>query len=145
MDRLVGQGKHVEDIYPLSPMQQGMLFHALRDEGSGVYVEQLTFRIDAGLRISAFKDAWNSVQRRHATLRSAFVWEGLDTPLQIVHSIASVPWTEYDLRSMQTADQEARIAAFMREDRARGFDVQVAPLTRITLFRLDEHVPVCRE
>ncbi|MGK3959181.1 non-ribosomal peptide synthase/polyketide synthase [Sorangium sp. So ce118] len=138
VDRLVGTGKGVEDVYPLSPTQQGMLFHVLRDEGEGVYVQQLTFRVTAGLRVAEFEAAWRAVVERHATLRSTFVWEGLDEPLQVVRSGVVLPLAVHDWRGVPASEHEARLSAFLQEDRARGFELAEAPLMRLTLLRLGE-------
>jgi len=143
VDRLVGRGREVEDLYPLSPMQQGMLFHSLRDPTSGVYVEQLSFRVPGGLVIPAFKEAWKQALERHSILRSAFVWEGVEEPLQIVRASLALPWAEQDWRDVPANEREARLSAFLADDRARGFDLTAAPLMRLTLLRLtDEAVQV---
>ena len=138
VDRLAGRGREVEDIYPLSPMQQGMLFHSLRDPTSGVYVQQVTFRIPSGLVVAAFKEAWSQVLQRHPVLRSAFVWEGLAEPLQIVRPRAALPWVEQDWRDLPAEEREARLGAFLAEDRTRGFELAAAPLARVALLRLTD-------
>jgi amino acid adenylation domain-containing protein/non-ribosomal peptide synthase protein (TIGR01720 family) len=139
VDRLVGGGRGVEDIYPLSPVQQGMLFHALRDKESGVYVQQMTFRVEAGLQPAAFLAAWQQILARHAILRTAFHWEEVDEPLQIVQTHAQLSLAEYDLRGVAACDQRERLSAFLHRDRVRGFDLAAPPLMRLSLFRLDEH------
>lgn len=139
VDRLAGSGRDVEDLYPLSPMQQGILFHALREEGSGVYVEQLTFRVEDGLYPATFAAAWQQLMQRHPILRGGFIWEGLDEPLQRVQREAATPWAEYDLREAACTDPQQRLSTFLRADRLRGFDLTKPPLLRMTLFRLNEH------
>jgi hypothetical protein len=73
--------RDIEDIYPLSPMQQGMLFHELYAPDSSSYFEQTSWSIRGSLDISAFTEAWRTVVERHASLRTAFAWEDLDDPL----------------------------------------------------------------
>ena len=63
--------ENVEDLYPLSPMQEGMLFHTLADPGSGVYVEQFCCMLDGKLDMEAFRKAWSGVLERHTALRTA--------------------------------------------------------------------------
>ena len=138
VDRLAGSGRGIEDIYPLSPTQQGLLFHTLRDPSSGVYVEQMTIRIARRLDVEAFKVAWGEVTSRHPPLRTSFAWAGLDQPLQIVHAGVSLPWVEEDWRGAPAPEQQARVEAFLREDRARGFDLARAPLMHMALFRLSD-------
>ena len=79
---------NVEDIYPLSPMQEGMLFHVLAANQTGVYVEQVSCFLKTATSLDKFRDAWKQVVRRHAVLRTAFVWEGIENPLQIVRNTA---------------------------------------------------------
>ncbi|WP_434047551.1 MULTISPECIES: amino acid adenylation domain-containing protein [Sorangium] len=146
VDRLVGVGRaarDVEDAYPLSPMQEGMLFHALRDPASGVYVEQVAFKIPKALVVSAFKEALQTLVARHAVLRTAFVWEGADELLQVVRSGVSLPWVELDWRGVPESEQQERTSSWLAEDRAKGFDAGVAPLMRFTLIRLTEEAYQC--
>ena len=127
--------KNVEDIYPLSPMQQGMLFHTLYDPTSGVYFEQLSCTLTGEFNIPAFKQAWEEVMKRHAVLRTAFLWEGLDKPLQVVRQKVTLPWEAHDWRGLP--NQEERLEAFLEQDRQRGFELAKAPLMRCILIRLD--------
>ena len=76
----------VQDIYELSPMQQGMLFHTLYAPESGVYFEQRNCLLAGPLDVAAFKRAWQTVVERHAVLRTAFYWDEADKPLQVVYS-----------------------------------------------------------
>jgi amino acid adenylation domain-containing protein/non-ribosomal peptide synthase protein (TIGR01720 family) len=143
VDRLVGAGRDVEDIYPLSPMQQGMLFHTLQEPSSGMYFEQLTFRSEGGLDTAAFRTAWEQVLARHPILRTAFVWEGLELPLQIVRPRATLPWTEHDWRALPPEAQQEQLSSLLAEDRARGFDIAQAPLQRLLLIRLTDSAFQC--
>ncbi|MGK3966667.1 amino acid adenylation domain-containing protein [Sorangium sp. So ce118] len=146
VDRLVGVGRaarDVEDAYPLSPMQEGMLFHALRDSTSGVYVEQVAFKISKALVVTAFKEALQMLLARHAVLRTAFVWEGADELLQVVRSGVPLPWVELDWRGVPESEQQERTSSWLAEDRANGFDASVAPLMRFTLIRLTDEAYQC--
>ncbi|XYI02620.1 non-ribosomal peptide synthase/polyketide synthase [Sorangium sp. So ce1128] len=138
VDRLAAASRALEDIYPLSPTQLGMLFHTVRDPASGDYVEQLTFRSPGGLRVDAFKEAWQKVIARHTIFRTSFAWEGLARPLQVVHGHVPLPWTELDWRGVPAREQEERLASFLEEDRRRGFDLAAPPLMRFTLVRLSD-------
>ncbi|MGZ3458229.1 MAG: amino acid adenylation domain-containing protein, partial [Archangium sp.] len=132
------QGTDVEELYPLSPMQQGMLFHALLSPGSPSYFVQTSWRIHTQLDPLAFRRAWTTVVAHNPILRTAFVWEGLAEPLQVVHARAEVPWQELDWRGLSAEEQRTRLEAFTAEDRARGFDLTRAPLLRIALIRLED-------
>src|SRR5919205_487679 len=129
---------NVEDIYPLSPLQEGLLFHTLYTPESGVYFQQLRFRFNGTLDAGAWERAWRRVVERHAVLRTAFAWQGHERPLQVVLRRVRVPWQEFDLRGLPESEQRERLEAFLEEDRRRGFDLARAPLLRMTLFRLSD-------
>ena len=131
--------KNVADIYPLSPMQQGMLFHTLSSPNSGVYVEQLHCTLSGPFDLKGFARAWKKIIERHPTLRTAFIWEGINKPLQIVRQNVALPLTEYDWRELPTSEQDQRFTSFLQSDRSRGFEITKAPLIRLTLIRLSEH------
>jgi len=126
----------IEDIYPLSPMQQGLLFHSLYSAGSGVYVQQMSCTLQGDLDVPAFERAWQRLVDRHAILRTAFVWEDLEEPVQVVHRRVAVPLERKDWRALSAADQEARLADLLDEDRRRGFELSHAPLMRLVLIDL---------
>ncbi|MGE0127957.1 MAG: condensation domain-containing protein [Blastocatellales bacterium] len=130
--------KNVEDIYPLSPVQQGMLFHALYDPKAGMYLEQKTCFLNGDLNVSAFERAWRRVVERHPVLRTAFVWQGLDEPMQVVRQKASLSWMQEDWREFTPEEQQTRSSAFLQTDRARGMELSKAPLMRLALFRLTD-------
>ncbi|SFO82533.1 non-ribosomal peptide synthase domain TIGR01720/amino acid adenylation domain-containing protein [Ectopseudomonas composti] len=120
----------IEDIYPLSPMQQGMLFHALDNPGSGLYVNQISVAVEA-LDPARLQAAWAQVVARHETLRSGFLWQGgLRQPLQVVQR--QVP-TE-----VRVIEGETDVIAFAERDRAEGFDLARPPLQRMSLLALGE-------
>ncbi|MEO0409880.1 MAG: condensation domain-containing protein, partial [Cyanobacteria bacterium P01_A01_bin.135] len=81
----------VQDIYELSPMQQGMLFHTLYAPESSAYFEQRSCLLEGDLDTGAFKQAWQTVVERHPVLRTAFYWEEADKPLQVVYAGAELP------------------------------------------------------
>ncbi len=85
----------VEALYPLSPMQQGMLFHSLHSPDAGEYFRQLSLSLTGELDAAAFQSAWRAALQRHSVLRSAFVWEGVREPVQAVLREMELPWEEY--------------------------------------------------
>ncbi len=128
----------IEDIYPLSPMQQGMLFHTIYAPQSGVYFEQVHLCIEGDFNIPAFKRAWDEVINRHAVLRTAFLWERSDKPLQVVLKKVKMPWSEQDWRSLALAQQQQLLNTLLDVDRERGFEIANAPLMRMALMRSGE-------
>ena len=138
LDALLGHERGVEDVYPLSPMQEGMVFHALYSPGSGMYVGQVGLELEGELDAEALRRAWADVVERHAALRAAFLWEDLPRSLQVVRRGLPLPFHQEDLRAMGEAEQAGRLEDFLREDRARGFELAQAPLMRLALFRTGE-------
>ena len=135
---LAGGRKTIEDVYPLSPMQQGILFHVLYASQPGVYYVQLAWTISGQLDVGAFTRAWQEVIDRHAVLRTVILWENLDHPLALVKVNAALPVIERDLRGLAAEPQAREIERFAEEDGRRGFDLSRAPLMRIALLRVDE-------
>ncbi|BBL77219.1 non-ribosomal peptide synthetase [Methylomagnum ishizawai] len=126
----------IEDLYPLAPMQQGMLFHALAQPGAGLYLTQLAVAIE-GLDPERFKQAWRDALDRHDILRTGFLWrEAWAEPLQAVYRSPVLPVEERDWRGR---DATPEVLAQLRADELqRGFDLERPPLLRLVLARLDE-------
>src|SRR4029078_8551507 len=99
---------NIEDAYPLSPMQQGILFHSLYTPQSGMYFQQMNFRLCGELNVAAFKQAWQRVVDRHPVLRTAFVWENLEQPLQVVGRRVGGPWEMLDWRGLLAGDEKSQ-------------------------------------
>ncbi|HYO90717.1 MAG TPA: condensation domain-containing protein, partial [Pyrinomonadaceae bacterium] len=127
-----------EDIYQLSPLQHGMLYHSLYSPESGVYLEQLSFKLNKDLNVPAFERAWQSVVQRHGVLRTVFVWEDLGEPLQVVLPQVGVNVRAEDWRDLPPGEQGERLAELIREDRDAGFALSTAPLMRLRLIRLSD-------
>ena len=131
----------IVDVYPLTPLQHGMLFHHLRAPSSGVDVEQMVGTLREPLDVAAFERAWNEIGARHPILRTRFRWEGVEAPVQEVLAEAIVPYAHTDLRALGPEAQEAAITRYLAEDRRRGFDFAAAPLFRVATFQIgdEEH------
>ena len=129
----------IEDVYPLTPLQQGMLFHALYDAQPGVDIEQLIFTIQADLDFEAFEAAWQRVVDRHAILRTSFHWEDLDEPQQRVHKNGRLSFCSEDWRTLSSDEQHQRLETYLQNDRKRGFELRQNSLMRVALFQLAEH------
>lgn len=129
----------VEDVYPLTPMQKGMLFHTLLDSGNA-YVEQMSWKITR-LDMHAFADAWDALIARHAILRCAILLQD-GQHLQAVYREARPKWDLIDLRGLSSEEQRRRIEDILRADRTREFELDRAPLLRLSLLRTaeDEHI-----
>jgi hypothetical protein len=125
----------VDDIYPLSPLQEGILYHCLLAPGSGVYVTHAHWTLRGRLDGEALRAAWRHVLDRHAALRTAFVWRDRDRPLQVVRGDLPLPWTVHDWRERGPDEVEPAFDALLAADRAAGFRPEAAPLCRMVLVR----------
>ncbi|HEX8821363.1 MAG TPA: amino acid adenylation domain-containing protein, partial [Archangium sp.] len=132
--------RSIEDVYPLSPLQQGMLFHVLHASSTGMYLNQLSWELHGPLDVTALSRAWQETVARHAILRSAFFWEGLEEPLQVVLRDVQLPLRSEDWREVPISEREARFAAWIQADRRRGLKLERAPLLRFALLRMGERV-----
>jgi surfactin family lipopeptide synthetase C len=124
----------IEDIYELSPLQQGMLFHTLHAPKSALYFEQEVFSVEGGLHMAAFAECWQHVMRRHPVLRTSFHWSGLEKPLQVVHREATVPIQWTNLRHLSTETQDRTLETYLAADRQRALNLEVAPVMRLQVF-----------
>ena len=137
LDRLPGSHSQIEDLYPLAPTQQGLLFHSLYQPGRGEYVVQLHCRLEGRLDRDLLQRAWSHAVQRHPALRTSFLWEELEEPLQAVHPSLAPLWEELDWS--EPADlQEERLQAKLQSEREKGFDPSRPPLTRLSLIRLGD-------
>ncbi|MDR7286094.1 amino acid adenylation domain-containing protein/non-ribosomal peptide synthase protein (TIGR01720 family) [Pseudomonas corrugata] len=126
----------LQDLYPLSPMQQGMLFHCLDSPELNPYVNQLSVAVD-GLQVPRFRAAWQALVERHEVLRAAFRWrDGLADPLQAVFADVELPIEELDWR--ERSDTEQALSELAAAEQAKGFDLSCPPLMRFILVRLGD-------
>ena len=134
--RLGGRQRDIETLCELSPMQQALLFHSLYSLGSGVYMMQISLRLSGRLDVAAFLRSWQRAIERHGLLRTGFSWEKLEKPLQVVYQHVDLPVERASWGGLDAAEQRARLAAYLDEDRERGFNLTAAPLMRLALFDL---------
>ncbi|MEH2221468.1 MAG: amino acid adenylation domain-containing protein [Nostoc sp.] len=134
------QSKNVESIYPLSPMQQGMLFHSIYAPDSGVYCTQTLITICAPINVVAFKRAWEKVVERYSVLRTLFLWEKRQQPLQVVRKQVDLPWYDLDWRNLSLSEheQQERLDSLLQTERQKGFQLNQAPLMRCHLIQLSD-------
>ncbi|MEV0703323.1 amino acid adenylation domain-containing protein, partial [Saccharopolyspora sp. NPDC050389] len=126
------------DVLPLSPLQEGLLFHALH-QGSGPdeYVVQVVLELDGPLRAAELRGAAEAILRRHPNLSAAFWFEGVDSPVQVIPRSVTLPWAEFDLRGRTVDEQRAERERLLLEQREAGFDLFDPPLLRFALIRLE--------
>ncbi|WP_156724638.1 non-ribosomal peptide synthetase, partial [Streptomyces apocyni] len=137
IDLLETTHPHIQDVLPLTPLQEGLLFHAqFDDEAPDVYTVQFTFDLEGPLDIDVLRSAAGALLERHPNLRAGFHRAGLDRPVQIIPAGVTLPWSEVDLSALDDDARTAELARLLDEDRGRRFDVAAPPLLRFTLVRL---------
>ncbi|MGK5545510.1 condensation domain-containing protein, partial [Streptomyces sp. URMC 127] len=123
----------LQDVLPLSPLQEGLLFHAVYDAATpDAYAVQVAFDLEGPLDTGALRAAAEGLLRRHANLRAAFRQRGQGRPVQVIPREVAVPWREADLTGH--GDPGPELARLLAEDRARRFDPARPPLLRFTLY-----------
>ncbi|MBO1013728.1 amino acid adenylation domain-containing protein [Achromobacter sp. SD115] len=140
IDALCLDPANVEDIYPLAPMQQGLLLHTLINAGAGMYLMQDQYHIDAAIDADAFERAWNDVVQRHEALRTGFMWQAGKTPLQIVYRSVPSPVQTLDWSGLEKSEAERKLDEMLRLELAEGFDFSRPPLMRLRLIQLADGV-----
>ena len=131
--------QNVTDIYPLSPLQQDMLFDTVYASKRSAYVAYVTFRVHGDLHVALFKQAWQKIMERHPVLRTAFVWERVKKPVQVVRTEVVLPWDDRDWNGLDEEEQERQLQQYLDEELRRGFNPGQAPLTRVALVRLRDN------
>ena len=134
---------NIEDLYPLAPLQRGLLFHSLYNSDRNAYFTQEVWTLRGELNVAHLEDSWQRVIERHSVLRTSFVWEGVDEPLQLVYKRITLPFIKHDWRAIPAAEQEQRLTLLLEEDRRHPFDLSEAPLMRLILIHLDQDTHQC--
>ncbi len=132
--------KNIESVYTLSPMQQGMIFHSIYSSESSVYFEQTTFKISGEFNIAAFKESVEEAVKRNPVLRTSFVFKKIEKMLQVVHKSVEVPIEELDWIEFSEDQIDVKFTEFLKNDRAKGFNLSKAPLLRLTVIRVKKQV-----
>ena len=123
--------------FPLSPMQQGMLFHYLKEPHSGVDIEQIVVHLPEKIEARRLEMAWQWLVQRHDILRTKFAWEGNETQQEVLPEVR-VPFVVHEERGLSERVRDERLREFLQADRVRGFDLSEAPMLRQTLFQWGE-------
>ncbi len=128
----------LEARYPLSSMQQGMLFHSSFEEQPGYYIEQVVCHLREVIKISALIQSWQQVLERHPVLRTSFCLDETSQLQQLVHRQVELPFVQQDWQNLSKVDQCEKLAGYLRHDRQRGFEIDEIPLMRLALFQRNE-------
>ncbi|MFK4156070.1 amino acid adenylation domain-containing protein [Streptomyces fungicidicus] len=128
----------IEDILPVTPLQEGLLFHARyeADGGVDVYTVQLVLDLEGRLDADRLHAAARELIQRHPNLRAGFVAGEFEESLQVIPSTVEIPWREHDLEGAPAHTHEAEAGRLADEDRLRRFDLGEPPLMRFLLVRM---------
>jgi amino acid adenylation domain-containing protein/non-ribosomal peptide synthase protein (TIGR01720 family) len=126
----------VQDIYPLSPLQHGLLFHSVYAQESSSYLQQVSWRFNGQLQVDCWQQAWQQLIQRHPILRTGFDWPGAEQPLQVVFDQVPFVWQDIDYSGKDQAEQMRLVESFLQQDRQEPFDIKAMPLVRFALLRL---------
>jgi len=125
----------IEDAFPLSPTQQGMLFHMLANPESDVYTSYVTARLTGQLDVQRLKQAWQKTLQNHELLRASFLWEGLDEPVQVIHRTVDLTWRTESTSELSDSEHVKAVSDAIRQERTQSLDLSCAPLMRLTLIQ----------
>jgi len=136
VDSLQLDARRVEHVYPLAPMQQGLLLHTLLNAGAGMYLMQDRYRFETEIDVDAFTRAWDCVVQRHEALRTGFTWHGDETQLQVVYRDVLSAVQFFDWRGMGEQAAQQQLEKMLQQELAEGFDLARPPLMRLRLVQL---------
>ncbi|OUR88831.1 hypothetical protein A9Q81_23000 [Gammaproteobacteria bacterium 42_54_T18] len=124
---------NIQSIYPLSPMQEGMLFHSVYQPESAFYIDQMELQVDGGIDLEILTKAWQRVVARHDILRTAFIYKGVQKPIQVVFDNVNVDIDVYD---WSQDDGDMTFPKWLVADKAKGFEFSDPGLFRFSWFIL---------
>ncbi|MBD3267592.1 amino acid adenylation domain-containing protein, partial [bacterium] len=132
--------EQIETILPLTPMQEGILYHSIADENSNAYFEQFTYRIRGPLDSKIFEQTWNKLAKRHTALRTAILFEQTKEPVQAVLRERAIPFTYQDCRHLKQEEQRQKLEELQNQDRHHGFNLSQEPLMRMTVLQMEDGI-----
>ena len=129
--------KNIEDIMALTPVQEGMLFHYLKEPGSLQYFEQLCLDLSGNIDNKWFEQAWNVIIDTNEMLRTVFRWKNVEKPVQVVLKTHPLKLRYYDFSIMDSSERKKIIDKTIKKDRQEKFDFSHVPF-RVTLCKIEE-------
>ncbi|MFF1698767.1 amino acid adenylation domain-containing protein [Streptomyces sp. NPDC058257] len=130
----------VEDVWPLSPLQEGMLFHAaFDDQGPDVYTVQSALDIEGPVDPARLRASWEALLTRHAALRACFRQVSGAQMVQVIARDVVLPWRTKDVSGLAESDEPAALEHLAESERAEPFDLAAPPLLRLLLIRRGAH------
>ncbi|WP_152379828.1 non-ribosomal peptide synthetase [Paenibacillus brasilensis] len=130
--------KNIKDMYELSPLQKGILYHYLQDSKSNAYFEQMVLSFTGSVDVPIFEKSINALIQKYDILRTAFIHSSFNTPIQLVLKERPTTLIFKDLSCMDRSEQQLYLEGFKLKDREISFDLQSDVLIRFALFQLNE-------
>ncbi|MGD7014474.1 condensation domain-containing protein, partial [Bacillus pumilus] len=130
---------NIKDMYKMSPLQEGILFHSLYDKENSdslPYINQTSFLIKGPLKLAYFRKSWGYIVDRYEIFHTMFLWEEIDNPLQVVLKSTKFNVNFQDWTSYSIDEQKEKLKTFLKADRRRKFSLEEAPLMRVTVLQL---------
>ena len=125
-------------IYPLTPLQEGMLFHFLNEDEQNQYCGQIYFTCKGQLNIDALKLSWQEVINNNDILRTKFIWKNVAHPVQVVTPFVKIPWFYNDFSNLELNQQDEKIIEYLLQDRLTKFDLDKPCIMRLHLIKLSD-------
>ncbi|PWU05288.1 MAG: hypothetical protein C5B43_03560, partial [Verrucomicrobia bacterium] len=130
---------NVQAIYPLIPIQEGLLFHAIHDAKSHAYFIQTHWRCKGKYNAQAMREAWEILMQNHELLRASFLWENVDYPIQIIHKKSKIAFLEQDWRVFLPEEQERKLNEYFSQDCELGVDFKKPPFMRFVTIQMSDN------
>lgn len=140
LESINNESINIEYSYPLTPLQQGMLFHYLSDKSSGIEIDQMVCKLSESVDLPLMQKAWNEVIAHYDVCRTFFVWQNVDDPVQAVSSKSAIKINVYNWDNVSDRELKQKLADFLKNDRYIGFDLSKAPLMRLNLIRISNEL-----
>lgn len=138
-NEIVPDIKDVQAVYPLTPIQEGFLFHAIYESKSCAYFIQTHWRSKGKYNPKAMCEAWAALINNHELLRASYLWEELKYPIQIIYKQAKIAFQEEDWKVFSPEEQEAKLNEYFVNDRELGVDFKKPPFMRFAVIQLSEY------
>ncbi|WP_275667432.1 non-ribosomal peptide synthetase [Bacillus swezeyi] len=128
----------IENIYPLANMQKGMLFHAIKDQTSSAYFQQIVIDLKGQIHADILEASFNDIIKRHEILRASFEYEVVEEPRQIISAERKIAFKSIDLTEHNNVQKEILTEKYLKEDKEKGFDLGSESLMRACLIRMND-------
>lgn len=128
----------IQNVYGVTPMQEGMIFHSLLDQKSQTYLQQFSFLVSMTIDLELFEQSINEVINKYEALRTNYIYKDVKKPLQVVLKKRTLKTVYKDISGLDKDEQLSVINEFINKDRVKGFDLAKEILIRVKIFKVEE-------